>query len=1244
MTTQKLHCSNKHYLLWLFLGFFLTGCLGGGSGSTSTTATATEGATLALLPASSNASGSIVLTALLKDKNNAPLAGKSIQFNFTAGNAETLTPSSAVTDSEGTAKVTVKDLGNDGGTVTVQAQYEALTAHAQVNFLANNNTQQNLLVTPSATVLQATDQAQIEVRLQDNAGVPLVGQSLNFSLKGQAILDRSSATTDSSGRALVKIIGVAPENAQLDISAGTLQRSLVLHFGANLTLLPADSTGSADGTTATQLVARLLDAQGSAIVGESIQFFSLAGNAELEFFTAQTSTNGQVSLNVRNRNVETSLIGVQAGTLPRREARIEFKTPTANTSNINVDEIELSADKTFLNPGGVANVQVALRKKESSNQNAQGDLLPNTPFSASASNGAQLLEVPTTTDSNGQAVFRLTHTQAENVTLTITSGGINRVLHFYFGGKLALSPDNLNANASAELTAILKDANNALVVGEKISFTLVGENATLNPAQAVTGNDGTAKVKVSDLSSNGGAVIVQAHSGELSDEATVQFFASLGENRQMEATVTPQVLASGNAKAQARIFSKEGFPVSRFPVSFYRDNQLLQTKTTDENGLVDVLISATTQANVKVEIRAGNASQQFTLYFGAQLTLDASNNTGIADGKTAVRLNVNLRDSKGAGIAGQTVNFRLVSGSAMLDAFQVVTDAQGRGELGLIARQAGEAAISASTGDLNSNAVTVRFTSSGIPTKINLRSSTLPRPLSLTGNDTITATVLDELDNPVSNAKIDFSTAGAGRIEPSAVTDANGQAQVIFSALTTAGISTITATVTGADNNPISAFLSLTVQPSGIGTIEVLEVTPKVIGIQGSSNPQSATLTFVVKDNLGNLVNNQNVDFTLGNTRLGGGESLSSAMQNCGSNIGNQTITACATTLNGQVKAVLLSGRVAGVVDVVATVRSANISTLARVSIAGGVPDARHLGLAAQYLNIAGGVHFGLQDLITAYVGDRFGNIVTDGTVVNFISEGGTIGTSVGSGAFSSTTTLGQATAILQSAAPTTPDLGGISPTGNLGLNRIVAYTSGSESFEDMNGNGYYDAGDKLLVDLSEPYIDANDSGDHEDGELYIDVNGNGFFDKADGQFQENTTIWASINVLFSAETQTDALQLYASIDSSTPLNKLPPAFVPNCSPLTLKGIQDKFGNPLVSGTKISISASKGEIIGTSEVEIADTQTPIGSLSFGLFATESPLSSTLTIEVTPPVEAGIAPGSNGKASLVHSLTCNTASL
>jgi len=66
----------------------------------------------------------------------------------------------------------------------------------------------------------------------------------------------------------------------------------------------------------------------------------------------------------------------------------------------------------------------------------------------------------------------------------------------------------------------------------------------------------------------------------------------------------------------------------------------------------------------------------------------------------------------------------------------------------------------------------------------------------------------------------------------------------------------------------------------------------------------------------------------------------------------------------------------------------------------------------------------------------------------------------------------------------------------------IVGYTVGEETYNDLNGNGFFDDGDAFLLDTDEPYIDNNANMVFDDGiDIPIDVDNSGGYTPVDGLY-----------------------------------------------------------------------------------------------------------------------------------------------
>lgn len=199
-------------------------------------------------------------------------------------------------------------------------------------------------------------------------------------------------------------------------------------------------------------------------------------------------------------------------------------------------------------------------------------------------------------------------------------------------------------------------------------------------------------------------------------------------------------------------------------------------------------------------------------------------------------------------------------------------------------------------------------------------------------------------------------------------------------------------------------FKSTSSVPSGDPvSIFVLSQSTNSIGVKESGAEETARITFVVQDSAGvsiDLEHSVDVSFKFG-AAPDGGELLSPSVVK--------------TNNSGQAAVNLTSGTKAGVVQIIAeiTLGSKKITSLpVAISIHGGLPDFDHFSLAPQKLNFAGYNIFGLQNPITAYVGDKYANPVRPLTSVYFTTTGGIIEGSI------QTNSQGIGTANLISAFP----------------------------------------------------------------------------------------------------------------------------------------------------------------------------------------------------------------------------------
>ena len=392
-----------------------------------------------------------------------------------------------------------------------------------------------------------------------------------------------------------------------------------------------------------------------------------------------------------------------------------------------------------------------------------------------------------------------------------------------------------------------------------------------------------------------------------------------------------------------------------------------------------------------------------------------------------------------------------------------------------------------------------------------------------------------------------------------------------------------------------SQSIQVDVAPANIGSIRFLNssVTGSSIVLKGSGGlgrAEAAQLTFRVVDQQNNGLAGVDVNFTA--TTYTGGLTVSP--------------THATTDASGNVMTMVSSGTIPTPVRVTAEAsrNGVKISGLSdALTISTGLPIQKSMSMSASRHNIEGmKVDNDLTEL-QVLLADQYGNPISDGTTINFVTEGGAVGSSA-QGACQ--TANGGCSVTLRSQNPRPKD----------GRVTVLAYVQGIENFVDMNGDGQYSCSGytgatpyrplvddcpsggepfpkndgsgnvDMLGDMSDPFLDTDLNGVYEPakGDLPFPYNSASYKKDGNGKWGLNY-IRASTEIVFSNSQATLVRQMCDATGK-------------NCrdwtasdgDPLVIKGVagaacsaqqlkfrlHDGINNPLPSGTTLSATdASK---------------------------------------------------------------------
>jgi hypothetical protein len=229
--------------------------------------------------------------------------------------------------------------------------------------------------------------------------------------------------------------------------------------------------------------------------------------------------------------------------------------------------------------------------------------------------------------------------------------------------------------------------------------------------------------------------------------------------------------------------------------------------------------------------------------------------------------------------------------------------------------------------------------------------------------------------------------------------------------------------------------IGVKVDAANIGTVQFVgsNLSGSSIVLKGSGGlgrSESAQLTFRVVDQHNNGLAGVDVKFTA--TTYTGGLAVTPAI--------------ATTDSTGNVSTMVSSGTIPTPVRVTAeaTRNGVTISGLSdALTVSTGLPIQKSMSMSADSFNIEGWTADGEVSNITVALADQYGNKVSDGTAINFVTEGGAIGSSL-QGAC--TTKDGFCTVPLKS-QEFRPKNGRVT---------VLAFAQGIPTFTDSNGDGQY--------------------------------------------------------------------------------------------------------------------------------------------------------------------------------------------
>ncbi|HAY0108218.1 TPA: hypothetical protein JS271_001495 [Escherichia coli] len=773
-----------------------------------------------------------------------------------AGNGATVTPT-VITGPDGTVEISATSQTAGISTVTVTINNSSLSRN--VMFVADVRTAQiaDLVVIKDGAVADGAMANMLQVKVTDAFGNALAGQTVSV-LAGNGATTASTVTTQPDGTVEISVTSQTAGTSVVTASINNSSQSRNVTFIADVrTAKIADleviKDGSeADGSTANTLRARVTDAFGNALAGQTVSV--LADNGATVALTETTKPDGTAEISVTSQTAGVSAVTVSIN----NSSQSRNVTFIADVRTAQIAELVVIKDGSEAD-GSTANT---LRVRVT---DAFGNALAGQTVSVLADNGATV--APTvTTQPDGTVEISVTSQTAgtSTVTASINSSSQSRDVTFIADvstaqiASLEVTQDNAVADGATANTLRVRvtDAFGNALAGQTVSV-LAGNGATTAPT-VTTQPDGT--VEISVTSQTAGISAVTASINNSSQSRNVTFIADVRTAKIADLVVTRDNSVADGAMAntlRVRVTDAFGNTLAGQTVSVMADNSatVSLTVTTEPDGTVEISVTSQTAGVSAVTASINNSSLSQSVKFIADVRtaqiadLVVIKDGSEADGSTANTLQVRVTDAFGNALAGQTVSVT-ADNSAMV-ASTVITGPDGTVEISVSSQTAG---ISAVTATINNSTASQNVMFIADVRTAKIADLVVTRDNSVADGamaNTLQVKVTDANGNTLAGQTVSVLADNGATTAPTVITEPDGTAEISVTSQT-AGVSAVTATINSSSQSQNVTFIA------DVSTAKIADLVVIKDGSEADGSTAN-TLRVRVTDAFGNTLAGQTV-------------------------------------------------------------------------------------------------------------------------------------------------------------------------------------------------------------------------------------------------------------------------------------------------------------------------------------------------------------------------------------------------
>ncbi|WP_454538454.1 inverse autotransporter adhesin IatC [Escherichia coli] len=787
------------------------------------------------------------LRARVTDAFGNALGGQTV--SVMADNGATVTPV-VTTQPDGTVEISVTS--QTAGVSAVTATINSSTQSQNVTFVADVRTAKiaDLVVIKDGSEADGSTANTLRARVTDAFGNALAGQTVSVMADNGAAV-ASTVTTKPDGTVE---ISVTSQTAGISVVTASINNSIQsqnVTFVADVRtakiadLVVSQDNAVADGSTANTLRARVTDAFGNTLAGQTVSV--LADNGATVAPVVTTQPDGTVEISVTSQTAGTSAV----------TATINSSSQSRGVTFIADVRTAQIADLVVIKDGSVADGSTAnmLRVRVT---DAFGNALAGQTVSVMAGNGATV--TPTViTGPDGTVEISVTSQTAGTSTVTagINNSSQSRNVTFVADVRTAqiadlvvIKDDSVADGAMANmLRARVTDAFGNTLAGQTVSV-LAGNGATTAPT-VITEPDGTVEISVTSQTAGISAVTATINNSTASQN--VMFIADVRTAKIADLVVIKDDSVADGAMAnmlRARVTDAFGNALAGQTVSVLAGNgaTTAPTVTTQPDGTVEISVTSQTAGISAVTATINNSSQSQNVTFIADVRtaqiadLVVTRDNSVADGSTANTLRARVTDAFGNALAGQTVSVLADNGATVTPT--VITGQDGTVEISITSQTAG---TSTGTASINNSSLSRNVTFIADVRTAKIADLVVTRDNSVadgTTANTLRVKVTDAFGNALAGQTVSVMAGNGATVAPTVITEPDGTAEISVTSQT-AGVSAVTASI-----NNSSQSQNVTFVPGDASQLTSIVETNKSNYTVG----ETITITVTLRDAFDNLV------------------------------------------------------------------------------------------------------------------------------------------------------------------------------------------------------------------------------------------------------------------------------------------------------------------------------------------------------------------------------------------------------